>query len=200
MALGVAGGIGEREDRRDRRDRPVDVDVRRRHDRRRAHRRRRRSSAAWSAGALTPYFVSIGWLEPDEPFRKIGFIIALGMIIGAAIVDMSLILVAARWQRARVRAPRRRPADAAEDWKRTNTAPARRSGSSFWGVGIVIVGSQVLHQPVGYLVIAIAAGVRVRDGQRHLARHHRLEPDLLGVRRHGVPDGGARPAATRSSG
>ena len=25
----------------------------------------------------------------------------------------------------------------------------------FWGVGIVVVGSQVLHQPVGYLVFAV---------------------------------------------
>jgi len=30
----------------------------------------------------TPYLISIGWLKPDEPFRKIGFIIALGTFLG----------------------------------------------------------------------------------------------------------------------
>jgi uncharacterized oligopeptide transporter (OPT) family protein len=41
--------------------------------------------------AMVPYLVSIGWLEEGEPFRKIFFVIALGTILGAAIVDMSLI-------------------------------------------------------------------------------------------------------------
>ncbi|MGZ5652342.1 MAG: OPT/YSL family transporter, partial [Usitatibacter sp.] len=36
--------------------------------------------------ALTPYFVSIGWLNAGDPFRKITFLIALGTIMGAAIV------------------------------------------------------------------------------------------------------------------
>jgi hypothetical protein len=44
------------------------------------------------ARSLVPYFVSIGWLLPGEPFRKITFLIALGMILGASIIDMSLIL------------------------------------------------------------------------------------------------------------
>jgi len=42
--------------------------------------------------ALRPYFVSIHWLDPNAPFRKITFIIALGMIMGAAAVDIVLIL------------------------------------------------------------------------------------------------------------
>ena len=40
---------------------------------------------------LTPYFVSIGWLQRGRPARKIMFLIALGTIMGAAIVDMTLI-------------------------------------------------------------------------------------------------------------
>src|SRR5438094_757219 len=54
--------------------------------------------------AMIPYFVSIGWLKEGEPFRKITFLIALGMIRGAA---------------------------------------------------IVVTGSQLLNQPVGYLVFAV---------------------------------------------
>jgi hypothetical protein len=45
---------------------------------------------------LTPWLRSHGWLGPEDPFRKIGFIAALGMILGAAVVDMSLLAVAAR--------------------------------------------------------------------------------------------------------
>src|SRR6478752_927250 len=103
--------------------------------------------AGW---AMMPYFISIGWLQPNEPFRKITFLIALGMIMGAAIVDVSLILFRA-WQRSRqVKAE----VVEQEDWKKTNT---RRlvAWVVFWGICIVVVGSQVLHQPVGYLVMAV---------------------------------------------
>ena len=101
----------------------------------------------WS---LIPYFVSIGWLKPGDPFRKITFLIALGMILGAALIDVALILFRAV-QRARQRAAA--PVEQ-EDWKRTNM---RRLvvWVIFWGAGIVIVGSQVLHQPVGYLAFAV---------------------------------------------
>jgi uncharacterized oligopeptide transporter (OPT) family protein len=100
--------------------------------------------------ALIPYFVSIGWLKPGDPFRKITFLIALGMILGAALIDVSLILYRA-YRRARERAAT--PVEQ-EDWKRTNM---RRLivWVIFWAIGIVIVGSQVLHQPVGYLVFAV---------------------------------------------
>ena len=100
--------------------------------------------------ALIPYFVSIGWLKPGDPFRKITFLIALGMILGAALIDVALILFRAT-QRARQRATE--PVEQ-EDWKRTNM---RRLivWVVFWGIGIVVVGSQVLHQPVGYLAFAV---------------------------------------------
>src|SRR4029079_17529797 len=41
--------------------------------------------------ALIPFFVSIGWLAPGDPFRKITFLIALGTIMGAAAIDLALI-------------------------------------------------------------------------------------------------------------
>jgi uncharacterized oligopeptide transporter (OPT) family protein len=100
--------------------------------------------------ALIPYFVSIGWLKPGEPFRKITFLIALGMIMGAALIDISLILFRA-YQRARQRAAR--PVEQ-EDWKRVNTRKLV-AWVVFWGIGIVVVGSQVLHQPPGYLAFAV---------------------------------------------
>lgn len=100
--------------------------------------------------ALIPYFVSIGWLKPGEPFRKITFLIALGMIMGAALIDVSLILFRA-WQRVRQRAAK---VAEQEDWKRTNI---RRlvAWVVFWGIAVVVTGSQVLHQPVGYLAFAV---------------------------------------------
>jgi uncharacterized oligopeptide transporter (OPT) family protein len=100
---------------------------------------------------MIPYFVSIGWLKAGEPFRKITFLIALGMIMGAALIDVSLILFRA-YQRARKRLPRQR-ADQ-EDWMRTNM-PLLALWVLVWGVGIVVTGSQVLHQPVGYLAFAV---------------------------------------------
>ena len=100
--------------------------------------------------ALIPYFVSIGWLKEGEPFRKITFLIALGMIMGAALIDISLILFRA-YQRMRQRAAK---VVEQEDWKRTNF---RRLilWVLLWGAGIVITGSQVLHQAPGYLLMAV---------------------------------------------
>ncbi len=100
--------------------------------------------------AMIPYFVSIGWLKPGEPFRKITFLIALGMIMGAALIDVSLILYRA-YRRAQESAVA--PVEQ-EDWKRTNM---RRlvAWVVFWGIAIVVAGSQLLHEPVGYLVFAV---------------------------------------------
>ena len=100
--------------------------------------------------AMIPYFISIGWLQPGEPFRKITFLIALGMIMGAALIDVSLILFRA-YRRARQRGAK---VVEQEDWKRTNM---RRlvAWVIFWGLAIIVVGSQVLNQPVGYLAMAV---------------------------------------------
>ena len=99
---------------------------------------------------LRPYLVSIGWLGPDDPYRKIGFIISLGTILGAAIVDICLILVQA------VRRFREKNAASAEpaDWKRVNLL-GLMIWVIFWGVGIVLVGSQFLHQPWFFLTVAV---------------------------------------------
>ncbi|MBV8812953.1 MAG: OPT/YSL family transporter [Verrucomicrobia bacterium] len=96
-----------------------------------------------------PHLISMGWLGPDDPFRKIGFIISLGTILGAAIIDIILILI-----QAGRRYMERIPAPAQEDWKRINQL-GLFIWILFWGTGIVVVGSAVLHQPWFYLVVAV---------------------------------------------
>jgi hypothetical protein len=96
-----------------------------------------------------PHLVSMGWLGPDDPFRKIGFIISLGTILGAAIVDIILILIqAVRRYKERI------PAPAQEDWKRVNQL-GLFVWILFWGAGIVVIGSAVLHQPWFFLMVAV---------------------------------------------
>src|SRR6185295_6189307 len=77
-----------------------------------------------------PYLVRIGWLEPGAPFRKIGFIIALGTILGAAIVDVGLILVQAA---KRLREQKSAEVQATEDWKRVNSLRLTL-WVVFWGI------------------------------------------------------------------
>lgn len=100
--------------------------------------------------ALVPYFISIGWLAAGEPFRKIAFLIALGLIMGAAIIDVGLVL---RDAVAKMRGARAPEAPLAE-WKRVNT---RRLALwvVFWGAGVVLTGHFVLGQPIGFLVFAV---------------------------------------------
>ena len=103
--------------------------------------------------ALVPYFVSIGWLHEGDPPRKIMFLIALGTIMGAAIIDLGLIFWQAlqRYRAVGTAAP---AADAEPDWKRTNT---RRLllWVACWGAAVVATGHLVLGQPIGYLVFAV---------------------------------------------
>src|SRR5665213_67982 len=104
------------------------------------------------ARSMVPYFVSIGWLQPREPFRKITFLIALGMILGASIIDMSMIL----WgviQRARHMLKEDNRADV-EPWKKTQWSRLL-VWVLCWGAGVVWVGTQLLSQPAGYIVFAL---------------------------------------------
>lgn len=98
-----------------------------------------------------PYLVSIGWLGPNEPFRKIGFIISLGTILGAAILDITLILIQAVRKFMEQRTEATPPA---EDWKRVNMWRLVM-WIIFWGAGTIWVGSRVLHQPVFFLTVAV---------------------------------------------
>lgn len=99
--------------------------------------------------AAKPHLVEIGWLGAGEPYRKIGFIISLGTILGAAGLDITLILI-----EAAKRYRQRTPAAPDPDWKRVNMIRLLLWIAA-WGAGIVIVGSQVLHQPVWFLCVAL---------------------------------------------
>lgn len=99
---------------------------------------------------LTPWLRSIGWLEGTAPFKRIGFIIALGTILGAAMIDLAIITCKAVQRIKEKQAP---PA-AAEDWKKTNTG-LLFLWVAFWGVALALVASRLLHQPLGFVVFAI---------------------------------------------
>jgi len=100
----------------------------------------------------TPHLVRLGWLSPNDPYRKIGFIISLGAILGAAILDLALILLQAI---RRLRQPGREPPAPVEDWKRVNLARLVL-WVLFWAAGTVWVGNRLLHQPLFYLLVAVA--------------------------------------------
>ena len=100
---------------------------------------------------LKPYLISIDWLKPGEPFRKIGFIIALGTILGAAVLDVTIILTEAV---RRLLAKNAAPAAPQEDWKRVNVFRLVL-WVVFWGVAVAVVGHVVLGEPLRYLVICV---------------------------------------------
>ncbi|HXE50258.1 MAG TPA: OPT/YSL family transporter, partial [Ramlibacter sp.] len=103
--------------------------------------------------ALQPYFVSIGWLERGDPFRKITFLLALGTIMGAALVDLGVICWRG-WEQWRSR-PTSTALPAEEDWKRVHSARLLL-WIACWGAGIVFTGHAVLGQPLGFLLLAVA--------------------------------------------
>ena len=101
---------------------------------------------------LIPTFISIGWLHEGEPFRKITFLIGLGLIMGAAILDIGQILMEAarRW-----RTPQPAALVEEEAWKRTNTGRLV-AWVVFWAAVLVWVGAGLLHQPLYFMTIAVA--------------------------------------------
>jgi uncharacterized oligopeptide transporter (OPT) family protein len=103
--------------------------------------------------ALQPHLVSIGWLQKNESFRKIGFLIALAMILGSALVDLSLIGVETL-RRVRQQAGKKMDANAEEAWKQVN--PRRLiAWIIFWALALLVVATQILGQPVEYILLAI---------------------------------------------
>lgn len=99
---------------------------------------------------MTPWLRHEGYLGEHDPFRKIGFIFALGTILGAAVVDLSLL---ARDALAQFRATRSGPA-------KTATEPKAKIGRLvawvvFWGLALTVVANQILHVPVQWVAFAI---------------------------------------------
>jgi len=100
---------------------------------------------------LTPWLRENQWLGEKESFRRIGFIFALGTILGAAMVDITLILFEAY---KRYRQQGNQPAAATPDWKRVNQINLF-IWILFWGTAVVLSGHFVLHQPYKYLLICV---------------------------------------------
>lgn len=107
--------------------------------------------------AVTPYLVSIGWLQEGEPFRKIGFLIALAMILGAALVDLTLIGIEAvkRISKARSEGASTEQAPAEQGFKQVDYKRLI-AWVVLWGVALVLVATLMLDQPIGYILFAIA--------------------------------------------
>ncbi len=104
---------------------------------------------------LTPWLRTHGWqgdmwLDAHAPFRKIGFIVALGTIMGAAAVDMALLAGSAIKEFGRMK-----PAEPAEDWKKTDSR-FLWSWVAFWAVAVFVMGVSVLHLPALFVGVAIA--------------------------------------------
>ena len=100
--------------------------------------------------ALTPWLRETGLLGPNDPWRKVGFLIALGTILGAAIVDITLIVreALARHRTAGAAAP-----VPGEEWKKVDTGKLA-AWVAFWAVAVVAA-SASLGVPVGYAVLGV---------------------------------------------
>jgi uncharacterized oligopeptide transporter (OPT) family protein len=97
---------------------------------------------------LTPWLRRAGYLGPQDPFRKIGFLVALAMIMGAAAVDL---VVIGREAIRRVRARRETVAEAG-----CGLAGGRLvAWVAVWAAALVVVSTALLHQPLGYVLLAI---------------------------------------------
>ncbi|MBI1947620.1 MAG: OPT/YSL family transporter [Deltaproteobacteria bacterium] len=112
---------------------------------------------AWSW--MTPWLRTQGWLGAEDPYRKFAFIVALGTIMGAAIVDISIILFQA-WrriaaQRAQAADPANVPVAHGEEWKRTNTR-GLLVWVAVWGVLLTLSAVFLLDIGLGWVLLAIA--------------------------------------------
>ncbi|XHS79529.1 OPT/YSL family transporter [Burkholderiaceae bacterium UC74_6] len=105
--------------------------------------------------ALTPYFISIGWLHEGEPTRKIAFLIALGMILGAAVIDMSLIL----WRAVKrlTTTPEGAAVEVPEEQRTGPRASLPRlfAWTGFWALATAVAGVQFFGVAPGHMVLAI---------------------------------------------
>ena len=110
---------------------------------------------AFAFDALSPWFRAHGWLGDHDPFRKFAFLIALGMIMGAALVDITLILLQFA---VRLKKGGSMPAGEApppeEGWKKTNLG---RIGAfvAVSAVAVIIVSHTLLEVPLGWVLFAV---------------------------------------------
>jgi uncharacterized oligopeptide transporter (OPT) family protein len=99
--------------------------------------------------ALQPFFVSIGWLQAGDPFRKITFLIALGTILGAAIVDLALIFRRALHEARGERAPEDDP-----EWRKVHRGRLWLWVIA-WAAATLATGHLLLGQPLFFLALGV---------------------------------------------
>lgn len=105
---------------------------------------------------MTPWLRAEGYLGPHDPFRKIGFIFALGTILGAAIIDLGLLAVdAVKRVQAASSGVVPQGAVPAGDGRTTNVR-LLLLWVLFWGAAMTAVASHVLNMPVPWVLFAIA--------------------------------------------
>ena len=115
--------------------------------------------AGLAFSALTPWFTSIDWLQPGDPFRKIAFLMGLGMIMGAALLDIGQILREGwqRWRAPRADANADADADVAPPAHRPPLRLGRLLAWTFGWAGVVVwLSASMLQQPVFFMAIAVA--------------------------------------------
>ncbi len=110
---------------------------------------------------MTPWLLDHGYLQPGEPFRKVTFLIALGSIMGAAIVDLSLIFysvvqrVRDYMRKSDTKSGEQAAEPKEEDWKKLNV---KRLGvwTALWGAGVIVAAIYIMHLPIGFVLFAVA--------------------------------------------
>jgi uncharacterized oligopeptide transporter (OPT) family protein len=101
---------------------------------------------------LTPAFVAGGWLLAGDPPRKISYLIALGFLLGAALVDMGLASLEA-WKRWRTLSTARAITEQVD--LQSIDGRALILWITVWAVAIVVIGVVGLHEPVAFLIVAL---------------------------------------------
>jgi uncharacterized oligopeptide transporter (OPT) family protein len=101
----------------------------------------------------TPTLRAWGWLAADAPFRKVGFLMGLAMILGAAAVDISII--AFKTVR-RVQEVRAGVVAAPVGSQRPLNFGRLGAWVGFWSLATVLVGHYVLNQPLFFLAFGVA--------------------------------------------
>jgi uncharacterized oligopeptide transporter (OPT) family protein len=103
---------------------------------------------------MTPWFRAQGWLGPHDPYRKFAFLIALGMIMGAALVDISLIL---RQFVTRLRSAAPAAADDAPPQQAFQKTNMRRLVAFVVAaaLSVIVVSNTVLGVPLGWVLFAV---------------------------------------------
>jgi uncharacterized oligopeptide transporter (OPT) family protein len=100
---------------------------------------------------MTPTLRAWGWIGAKDPFRKIGFLIALAMILGASLVDLTLIF----WEAIqRIRGAMKEKAEEIPANQRVNFK-FFAGWVAFWGVVVTLLAVVILDQPISFILLAL---------------------------------------------